>query len=439
MPPIPPQPVQITCPNCGTVYQTNIYTVIDVTQQPELKQALLSGRLNIAVCPRCNLATMLGTQLTYHDAAKQLYLWYIPQELNMSQEQQERLIGDTTSLLMRTLPQNTPRGHLFTPRRMMSLASLIDTILEADGVPREVLEQQRKRVDLLSQFIAALPDEQQFASLVEQRKAELTPELFATLDRFIQASAQEQADDSVQTLMLLRDRLIALTGFAGGEQLEESDPDLQQVIEHLLTVPDEELDEALAEARPMIDYSFFQAWTARIEALEREGNTAEAQRLIQRRTHILAAVERMDQEAQAMFEAGAQTLRDILQSGDLQTGVQANSERIDEALLLVISANIAHAQRAGQTELVNRLEEISRLAFEVIQARLSPEERFINELMMTETPQESTKLLRSNVAQVTPDFVKKLNELADEQEKRGSKENGDKLRRLSREAGALLF
>lgn len=439
MPPIPPQLVQITCPNCGTNYQTNIHTIVDVTQQPELKQALLSGRLNVASCPRCGLTTMLGTQLVYHDATKQLYLVYIPQELNLSQEQQERLVGETTSLLMRSLPPNTPRGHLFTPRRLISLASLIDTILEADGIPREVLEQQRRRVDLLSQLLSTLPNEQQFANLVEQRKAELTPEFFATLEQFIQAGAQEGQNESVQMLTMLRESLASLTGFAGEQVLQENDPDVQEVIERLIAVADEDLDEAIADARPLIDYSFFQAWTTHIENMEQEGKVEEAQRLTNRRAQILEAIERMDREAQALFEAGANTLRDILQAEDLQAALEAHSERIDEAFMLVVSANIAHAQRAGQTEIAKRLEEISHLALEVIQSRLSPEERLINALMLAETPQESTRLLRGNAAQVTPDFVKKLNEMAEQQEKRGNKENGDKLRRFAREAGALLF
>ena len=72
-------------------------------------------------------------------------------------------------------------------------------------------------------------------------------------------------------------------------------------------------------------------------------------------------------------------------------------------------------------------------------ARLSPEERFINELLMLETPQEATRLLRKNVAKITPDFVKQLNSLAEQEEKRGNKPAGERLRQLARESGAMLF
>lgn len=439
MPPIPPQVAQIACPNCGNPFQTPLYTVVDVTQQPELKQALLTGRLNVAVCPKCGMATMLGVPLVYHDAAKQLCLVYIPSELKLTAEQQEQVIGDTTRAIMQSLPAEASRAHLLTPRRFMSLASLIDSILEADGVSREVLEQQRKRVEVISQLAQALPDEQQFARLVEQHREALTPEFFATLDAFIAASEQEGQDESGQMLRLLRQQVAEITGFSGDPLDEGIDLDMQQVIERLQMASDEELEEVLAEVRPAIDYSFFQTWTAGIEALEREGQHEAAQRLTQRRKLILDTVERMDKEAQAAFDAAMETLREVLTASDTRAALEERAASINEAFMLVVSANIAQAQRLGQHELEMRLEEISKLAFDVIQAQLPPEERFINELMLAETAEQSRNLLRTHAAQVTPAFVKRLNELADEQEKRGVKVNADHLRRLAREASAMLF
>lgn len=437
MPPIPPQPVQLTCPVCNANFRTNIYTIMDVTQQPELKQALLSGQLNLAVCPSCSAASMIGAPLLYHDAQKQLCLVYFPQEINAPPEEQERFIGEATNALLHDLPPSVSRGYLLTPRRFMSLASLIDAVLEADGIPREVLEQQRKRVDLISQLASALEDEEQLTRLVEQHKEDLNYEFFTTLSAFIEASSQEQRNESVQMLSLLHDRLVELTNFSGDGA--EEDADLDEVIERLVSVSDAELEEVIAEVRPAIDYSFFQAWTNRIEALEGEGQHEEAQRLTSRRAQILEIVEQMDKDAQAMFEAGAEILREVLTAPDTVTSLRNLGNQIDETFLLVLSANIAAAQRAGQTELVARMEEIGQIATELIQERLSPEERFINELILAETPQESTKLLRQNAAKVTPDFVKQLNELADDQESHGSKPHAERLRQLAREAGAMLF
>jgi hypothetical protein len=322
---------------------------------------------------------------------------------------------------------------------MMSLPSLIDAILEADGIPREVLEQQRKRVELISELASALADEQQFASMVEQHKESLTPELFATIDAFIQTGVQEGQDESIQVLQMLKSRLREHVGDSVEAPAQATESDIQQAVGQLAAASDEELDEMIAELRPAIDYSFFEAWTARIEELKQQGNTAEVERLTARRAYILERVEQMDKEAQELFEASANILRDVLAADDPEAVLRENSERLDDAFMLVLSANAASAQRAGQDDLAARLEEISRMAIEIVQESLTPEERLINQMLMEPNAEASSAMLRSNSAQVTPEFVKRLNEMADQQDKEGVKAVAERLRRLAREASSLLY
>src|ERR671923_2760555 len=145
----PSQVVQLTCPNCRTPFQAKLFTLVDVGRQPALKNYLLSGQLNFAVCPNCGTPSMLGAPLIYHDPAKQLFLVHFPQQLNARPEEQERFIGEATSFIMRDLPPNAPRGYLLAPRRFLTLNSLVDAILEADGISRETIEAQRKRMELI--------------------------------------------------------------------------------------------------------------------------------------------------------------------------------------------------------------------------------------------------------------------------------------------------
>jgi hypothetical protein len=435
MPPVAPQPVQLTCPACGTPFRAGIYTLVDVTEQPELKAALLGGQLNVAVCPNCRTASMLAAPLVYHDAAKQLCLVYFPQELGSRPEEQERFVGEATSFIIRSLPQDAPKGYLLAPKRFLTLPSLLDAVLEADGVSREMLERQRGHVELISELAGALQDEEQFDALVAQRQEELTPELFATLAAFIQATPPEQAD-SRELLLQLQARLAELMGEPGDAV---DDEELAEAIERLSAAPDEELELAVAELRPMIDYGFFQAWTDRIDAAEAAGQADEAGRLTDRRARILAIVEELDSEAQAMFEAGSAVLGELLQAADPVAALHERAEKVDEAFMMVLSANAGAAQRAGREDMVALMERLAGEAVEIIQGRLSPEERFINELLLAETPQEATKLLRKNVAKINSDLVKKLNELAEQEEKRANKPVADRLRQLARESGAMLF
>jgi hypothetical protein len=418
--------------------------VVDVGRTPELKNYLLAGQLNLAVCPNCGTPAMIAAPLIYHDPAKQLFLVHFPQQLNARPEEQERFIGDATTLIMRELPADAPKGYLLAPRRFLTLNSLLDTVLEADGISREQIEGQRQRVDLISRMAEAFEQgEQQLQAAVAQNKEALDYEFFATLTAFVEASAQGGREDSAQLLADLRDKLIELTGFDAAELGEPDgefeDIELDEVIERLVQAPDSELEQVIAEVRPAIDYSFFEQWTSRIDAAEQAGDTATAERLTARRALILATVERMDKQAQEMFEAGAAVLQEILTAPDAAAALRERREKIDEAFLLVLQANAAAAERASNAAAVARLAEIERLALEIVQESLSPEDRFINQLLQAEKPQDATKLLRQNPTIITASFVKRLNELADQMEGDGRKPLGERLRQLGREAGAMLF
>jgi hypothetical protein len=440
-----PQLIQLKCPSCGTPTRAQVFTVVDVGRQPELKNYLLAGQINLAVCPNCGTPAMIAAPLIYHDPAKQLFLVHFPQQLNARPEEQERFIGDATTLIMRDLPADAPKGYLLAPRRFLTLNSLLDTVLEADGISREAIESQRRRIDLISRMAEAFEQgEEQLKAAVAQNKDGLDYEFFATLTAFVEASAQDGRQDSAQLLSELREKLIELTGFdAAGLDVAASefeDPDLDEVIQRLTDAPvGDALEQAIAEVRPMIDYGFFEAWTRRIDAAEQAGDTTTAEQLTARRALILETVERMDKQAQEMFEAGAAVLQEILAAPDPAAALREQSDKIDEAFLLVLQANAAAAERAGNTEAVRRLAEIERLALEIAQESLSPEERFINQLLQAEKPQDATKLLRQNPTMITGAFVKRLNELADQMENDGRKPLGERLRQLGREAGAMLF
>lgn len=438
MPLIPPQIAQIDCPSCGTRYRVNITTVLDVGDQPQLKQALLAGQLNVASCPQCGYSLMLGSPLIYHDHQKELFLAFFPQELSMSTEEQERFIGEATSLLMSGLPADVSRAYLLTPRRFMSLTSLIDVVLEHDGVPREVMEQQRRFIDVIGQLLHTMGDEEQFTSLVTQYQRDLTPEFFAMLEALIEASHQERREDSARSITQLRDRLVELTGFDGISH-GAGDPNLQTVIDHLIQMSDEALEEAVAEHRAAIDYTFFQLWTKRIEQAQQHGNQEQVEHLTRRRAQILETAERLDRELQEMLERSDALLQQVLQQPDLEGALRNLGDQLDESFMTIVSLRLASLQQGqGHQEAIAQLEAVTQTAIAIIQERLPPDERLINELLLA-PPEESGRLLRQHSALVTVEFVKKLNELADEQEKRGMPETVARLRQIAREAGPLLF
>ncbi len=435
---LPPQPVAITCPNCRTNFQTPVFQLVDVGQQPELKQALLSGRLNVAVCPKCGAGGLLATPLVYHDPDKQLFLSLFPQEVQAKPEEQERFVGTLQGIVMQSLPADKPKGYLLNPRRFITLTSMLDTILEAEGISKEALAAQRKRTELLGRLLQADQDEAAIQKLVDENREALDYEFFITLSAYVEAAQAEGDTESLERFTQLRDQLLALTGF-DGQLPGGSEPNVSAAVDALLNADETSLPELIAEYRDAIDYDFYDEITSRAETARTEGNTAEADRIEARRALVLETTERMDRDAQELFEGAAQTLREVIEAPDMRQALVERRDQLSEAFMLVIAANKDAAMRGNHPEVVGRLEEIERMAVEVVQESLSPEERFIGQLLSAEESKDATKLLRQNAAKITPDLVKRINELADEMAKNGRAEMSDRLRQLGRESASMLF
>src|SRR5260221_2538639 len=154
---VQPAGIQITCPNCHQPFQAVLEQLVDGGRDPQTKARLLSGRLNLAPCTNCRHQSMLSTPLIYHDGTKDLLITFLPMELGLSQTDQQKAIGSLTNAVINSLPQEQRRGYLFTPKMALTYQGLIETILEADGITKEMIEEQRTKMQLAQTFLQAEP------------------------------------------------------------------------------------------------------------------------------------------------------------------------------------------------------------------------------------------------------------------------------------------
>src|SRR5579859_6198908 len=171
-----PRGTQITCPNCHQPFSAVLEQVIDVGRDPQAKARLLAGRTNLVTCPHCGYQTMLGTPLVYHDSSKELLLVYVPMELNLPRQEQERLIGSMTNAIISSLPQEQRKGYLLTPKMMLSMQGMVEIVLEADGITKEVIEAQRAKMRLVETFLQTDPTT--LPELVKQNDDQIDEEFF---------------------------------------------------------------------------------------------------------------------------------------------------------------------------------------------------------------------------------------------------------------------
>ena len=140
---------QVNCPNCRQPVVAEIDQLFDLNKDPTAKQRLLSGAVNIVDCQVCGYRGGLATPIVYHDPDKQLLLTFVPPELNMPRDDQERAIGALINQVMSELPQEKRLGYLLSPKTTLTMQGLLESILEADGITREMLDEQQKRISLI--------------------------------------------------------------------------------------------------------------------------------------------------------------------------------------------------------------------------------------------------------------------------------------------------
>ena len=75
---------EIQCPDCSAKDEVLVWDTINAQVNPEAKAALLNGKTNLFVCPRCRRAFFLDRPLLYHDMQIGYMAWYFPFSLVQS-------------------------------------------------------------------------------------------------------------------------------------------------------------------------------------------------------------------------------------------------------------------------------------------------------------------------------------------------------------------
>ncbi len=391
------------CSLCGARFTAPVEGIVDVGSDPTLKSRFLSGRFNMTRCPRCGNEAVLNSPLLYHDPEHELALVLMPVELNLNHTDQQRIIGDLTNALINSLPPEKRKGYLLTPQVFFSLQSMIDRVLQAEGITPEMLERQRAKVQLIETFLRAR-DEETLRTLIKQHEADLDYEFFQVLTSSAQAMQMEGRPEMARTLLGLR-ALLAEMSSAARKAAAEVDAAMglgevitrEELLKRLQEAPsDEEFEELVAVGRPLLDYTFFQELTAQIESAESAQDGQKAAQLRALRSRILDVTARQDEELRQALQEAAGLLKTILMAEDPRAAIQENKERIDDLFLSVLSANLQQARADGRSDLVARLQAIGDMVSEVLEERLPPEIRLIQRLMRASYPEGTGELLAQN-------------------------------------------
>jgi len=430
------QVIQVTCPRCGRQFRARIYSIVDVGRAPNLKVLLLQGRLNLAFCPYCGNAGFINAPLLYHDPSKELLLCYMPSEVELSDVQRQKLIGSLTNAVLSTLPAEKRKAYLLQPRIFLTLPSLLEAILEADGITKEMLEAQTARIQLLNDLIRALKDETALNNLLEERKELLDFDFIEILSASLEAATVEGEEQLAQALVDLRQRVMEKIAPDEAGRLAFLQRGLMQ---RFLSLTDEAQMEALvARERPLLDYRFFQMLTDEIEAARAQGREDEVRRLSELRGKLAAIIARQDQESRAALLQAADLLQRVLESDDPEQTIKEHLDEINEVFFLILSINIEEAKVRGEKDIAEALEGLGRMVMSILQERMPPQLRLINQLLEAEYPEETKRILEENASQITRELVDMMAIIVQDLQAQGRSQIARRLAGIQEQAMALL-
>jgi hypothetical protein len=405
--------------------------VIDVGREPALKAALLSGRL-----------TNLAAPFIYHDPAKQLALVLMPMELNLNDLEQQRVIGQLTQVVMRGLPEDAPRAYLLQPKVFFSLQSLIEAILEADGVTPEMLRAQQERVDLLRDLVRLLGDEASLRERARENDAKIDATFFEILSASLEANLASGREQAAQQLSRLNKILLeettygrALAKRAAAIEAFRKSPSRETLLDQLVAVEDAETRQLLITwGRQLLDYAFFQLLTSRIEAADEAGK----QQLIALRKEIQETRDKIDAASRAFIESKAKLIEEIASSSSPIESARKHIDELDDAFFSVLQLNIQDAERAGDEEALAVLGRVEQVVMQAIAERQPPEVQMVNMLLAAKYPEETEKLLGEWKDTLDDRFISVLAQFADQLAQQDRTDLSAKLTKVMTQARKIL-
>jgi hypothetical protein len=410
---------QVVCPRCQTPYTAEIHQVVDVSQSPELKYRLLNGQLNVAVCPNCGAAVQLATPLLFHDPEYEMFMIYVPVEMNMNQMQREQLIGQLTRQVMDKTPPEKRRAYMLQPQMILNMQTFMEKVLETEGITPEMIARQRRQAELLQTLAKADKDVADY--LIKERLSEIDENFFAMLQSMIETGSQMNDDKQLLPLINLRARLMTET--PAGRQLEKQQVAFHALnqeakkqggltpallLKHLLANQEDEkvVDNLVAVGQAALSYEFFSLLTEEVEKQEKAGNRAAAQRLTALRERLLQAYNTMQQQSRQLMEGANETLETILAAPDKEAAIRENLDKIDDVFMYFLSARIAQADQRGQTAEAQALNHIHSLLVKQVEEQIPPEIRLLNELLEAEEEGERQQLLDENQPLISPALLR---------------------------------
>ena len=409
----------INCPNCHRSIVADIDRLFDLGTDPTAKQRLLTGAFNVVLCSYCGYQGQIATPIVYHNPEKEQLLTFVPPEAGLPHDEQERVIGSMVIQVTNNLPQDKRKGYLLRPQATLTLQGLVERVLEADGITKEMIQAQQEKFQLIQRLLETT-DGKEISEVAKNEDTKIDAEFFILLQRLTGASIQSGDQETARKLEQLRESLLPVTTFgreiqSQTQEMEAAVADLQAAGEELdretmldliIKAPNDTRIRALVSlARPIIDYPFFQMLSERIDRARGDGRT----RLVELRSDLLDLTEEIDRQVAAHVQEQKSLINKILQETDVKNAMQNYLPAVDEYFIRELEQRLEDARKQGDLEQIVKLQDMVDIVEEA--SAPPPELALIEELLQASDDQSRREILDVHQEEITPEFANALSNI----------------------------
>ncbi|HEY9074927.1 MAG TPA: CpXC domain-containing protein [Anaerolineaceae bacterium] len=410
---------QVSCPRCRKPAIVDLQQLFDVGSEPEAKQRFLSGSFNLLQCKNCGYEGPYSVPLVYHDPDKELLLTFFPPELGLPVNEQERLVGPLITQAVNKLAPEKRKAYLFRPQTMLTLQTMIERVLEADGITKEMIDASQKRLNLLQRLLTATAEQR--PAIIQEEQAVVDEEFFGILSRLIQGSLAQGDQRSAQTLAALQNEILPLTEVGRRIQSESKEANaairaLQEASKKGLTreslldlfaaaTSDIYLTTMIGLVRSGMDYSFYQILAERIDKAEGE----EKEKLSRLRTRLLEISDEVDARLKESKAESLQVLDKLLAEKDIEAATRQALNQMDQLFVDVLQDEVNAAQKNGDLDRFNKLQKVVNVIQEA--SAPPPEYELVESLLRAEDNATLDRLFSENSDAITSEFLDFINGL----------------------------
>jgi len=429
---------QTSCPTCRQPVVVDIQQVFDMGKDPLAKQKILSNVSNFLQCPSCGYQGMLAVPIIYHDPDKELLLTFFPPDLNTPVNEQEKQIGPLINRIMNGIPQEKRKAYLLQPQNMFTFQTLIEKILEGDGITKEMIADQKKRIDLLDKLIKTPKEDRQ--SIFEQEKGIIDVNFFSILSRIVESAMAQGDENSQKPLLDLQQDLFENTEIgqelftqaketnSAIKSLQEASKDgltREKLLEILEKAPSEtQLSTVASLARSGLDYGFFQLLSEKIDSTQ---DKSKKQELTQLREKLLQITQEIDKQYQEHMNEAKQLLENIVSVEKIEEELEKNFHAVNDFFIQVLQTELSAARKNGD---LDRIQKLERIMIIIEKASAPAEEvKFFENLLEFKDKDDLDRLISENSANINQAFLDLMNNIVNQVQKQNNQpELSDKVR-----------